>query len=172
MGFSFGTKSSARARMRHIHPVDVIEQLADGHGWSFERIMQDEIAATVAGSAVDYHIAFSWLEEHETLHLSCAFYVKVPARRAAELVRLLALINEKLLFGHFDYWQQTGQILYRQTLLLSGGLHPTDAQIKTLLITALDACEAHYGACRDIITSGISADDALRHSLFETLGNA
>lgn len=172
MGFSFGAKTSAAARMRNMHPVDVIEQLAEEHGWSFERIMRDEIAATVAGSAVDYHIAFSWLEEHETLHLSCAFHINVPLMRVAELVRLLALINEKLLFGHFDYWQQTEQIMYRQTLLLSGGLHPTDAQIKTLLMTALDACEAHYAACRGIVATTLSADEALRHSLFETLGNA
>lgn len=172
MGFSFGTKIAAAAKARHMHPVDVIEQLADGHGWSFERIMQDEIAATVAGSGVDYHISFSWLEEHETLHLSCAFAVHAPLMRVAELMRLLALINEKLLFGHFDYWSQSGEVMYRQTLLLSGGLHPTDAQIKTLLMAALDACEAHFGACRSIVTGKISADEALRHALFETLGNA
>lgn len=171
MGFPLGARNYA-AHRRAIHPVDVIEQLADGHGWLFERGGRDEITASITGSAVEYQLAFSWLEEHETLHLSCAFQVHIAPQRAAELTRLLALVNEKLLFGHFDCWQQTGQIIYRQTLLLSGGLHPTEAQIKTLLMTALDACEAYCGACRNVVLGQISADDALRHSLFETLGNA
>lgn len=169
---SSGTKSHIAWPERRAHPIDVIERIADSHGWSFERIMQDEIATTVTGSIVDYRLSLSWLEEHETLHLSCAFSLQTPVMRMAELARLLARINERLLFGHFDYWRQSGEIMYRQTLLLSGGLHPTDAQIKTLLATALDACEAHYYACRSVVLLKISADEALRHTLFETLGNA
>jgi len=171
MGFSQGTKGAAVAQ-RAIHPVDAIEQFAESHGWNFERGAQDEISVSVSGSAAEYHITFSWLEEHETLHLSCRFHLNVPKARIAELTRLLTLANENLLFGHFDYWRQAAEILYRQTLLLSGGLYPTDAQIKTLLMTALDACEAYYGACLNVAAADIAADEALRHALFETMGNA
>lgn len=160
------------AKERNTHPVDVIEQIAHGHGWAFERTAQDEISVCVAGSWVDYHVSFSWMEEHEALHLACAFNLTVHSSRKTELVQLLAMINEKLLFGHFDYWKQAGAVMYRQTLLLSGGLHPTDAQVKMLLMTALDACEAHYTACQSVVLAGVSSREALRHAMFETMGNA
>jgi len=171
MGFSLSAENHA-ADMRAMHPVDVIENLAEGYGWSFERISQDEIAVIVAGSAADYDISFAWFAEHETLHLSCAFQLNVPAAKAAELQTLLSLVNEKLLFGHFDRWKQAGRVVYRQTLVLSGGLRPTDAQIKTMLLTALDACEAYYSSCRSVAAGNISAAEALRNGLFETIGNA
>lgn len=160
------------ANVRNTHPVDVIERIAHGHGWSFERVVQDEISACVAGNWVDYHVSFSWMEEHEALHMACAFNLTVHPSRMAELVQLLALINEKLLFGHFDYWQHAGAVMYRQALPLNGGLHPTDEQVKMLLMTALDACEAHYTACQSVVLAGLSSQEALRHAMFETLGNA
>jgi len=158
--------------VRNAHPVDVIEQIVHGYDWSFERTTEDEISVCVAGNWVDYHISFSWMEDHEALHLACAFNISVPDMRQHELLSLLSWINEKLLFGHFDYWHQSKTIMYRQTLLLSGGLHPSDAQVKMLLMTALEACEAHYTACQSVVLAGLSANDAMRNAMFETVGNA
>lgn len=157
---------------RDTHPVDVIEQIANGHDWSFERTAEDEISVCIAGSWADYNVSFSWMEDYEALHLACAFNITAPKSRRGEMLSLLSVINEKMLVGHFDYWQQAGAVMFRQTLLLSGGLHPTDAQVKTLLMTALDACEAHYTACQSVALAGMNADDALRHAMFETVGNA
>lgn len=106
---------------REAHPVDVIEQVAHSNDWTFERTGDDEIAISVAGNWTDYHISFSWMEDFEALHLACAFDIKVAEPRVNEVMRLLSLINEKLLMGHFDLWQQEGAIMYRQSLLLAGG---------------------------------------------------
>ena len=38
---------------REIHPVDVIEQVANTNDWAFERTGDDEIAISVAGSWTD-----------------------------------------------------------------------------------------------------------------------
>ena len=106
---------------REIHPVDVIEQVAHNNDWSFERAGDDEISISVVGSWTDYHVSFSWMEDFEALHLACAFDIKVPETRALEVMRLLSLINEQMLFGHFDLWEQEGAIMFRQSLLLAGG---------------------------------------------------
>src|SRR6187399_702956 len=90
---------------RDSHPVDVIEQVAHANDWSFERNGDDEIS-------------FSWMEDFEALHLACAFDIKVPESRTLEVMRLLSLINEQMLFGHFDLWEQEGAIMFRQSLLL------------------------------------------------------
>jgi hypothetical protein len=157
---------------RDSNPVDVIEQVAHANGWSFERTGEDEIAISVAGTWADYHVSFSWMEDFEALHLACAFDLKVPEARALEVMRLLALINEQMLFGHFDLWEQEGAIMFRQALLLAGGAEPTSQQVEVLLHSALEACECYYQAFQFVIWSGTSARDALSGVMFETFGSA
>jgi hypothetical protein len=157
---------------RDLHPVDVIEHVANTNEWSFERTGSDEIAISVAGSWTDYHVSFSWMEDFEALHLACAFDIKVPENRTLEVMRLLSLINEQMLFGHFDLWEQEGAIMFRQSLLLSGGAEPTSQQVEVLLHSALEACECYFPAFQFVVWSGSSARDALANVLFETKGNA
>jgi hypothetical protein len=151
---------------RDLHPVDVIEQVAHANDWSFERNGDDEIAISVAGHWTDYHVSFSWMEDFEALHLACAFDVKVPEARVMEIMRLLSLINEQMLFGHFDLWEQEGAIMFRQSLLLAS------KQVEGLLGNALEACECYFQAFQFVVWSGLPAKEALSSVLFETHGTA
>jgi hypothetical protein len=157
---------------RDIHPVDVIEHVAHTNEWAFERSNDDEISITVAGLWTEYQVSFSWMEDFEALHLACAFDLKVGESRTIEVMRLLSMINEQMLFGHFDLWEQEGAIMFRQSLLLAGGAEPTSKQVEGLLSNALEACECYFQAFQFVVWSGTSAKDALASVLFETLGNA
>ena len=157
---------------REAHPVDVIEHVAHTNDWAFERSGDDEISISVAGTWTDYQVSFSWMEDFEALHLACAFDLKVPEGRALEIMRLLSQINEQLLIGHFDLWEQQGAIMFRQSLLLSGGVEPSSQQVEVLLSSALEACECYFPAFQFVVWSGTSAKDALASVLFETHGNA
>lgn len=160
------------AELREAHPVDLIENIANAHEWSFERTNDDEIAISVAGRWTDYHVSFSWMEDYEALHLACAFDIKVPELRVAEISRLLAMINEQMLFGHFDLWEQEGAVMFRQSLMLNGGAVPTSQQVETLMHSAVEACECYFQAFQFVIWSNVSAREALSGALFETHGNA
>lgn len=157
---------------RHAHPVDVIEQIAALHDWSFERAGEDEIAISVGGNWADYHVSFSWMEEREALHLACAFDMKVPENRRLEVMRLLSAVNEQLWIGHFDLWNDEGIVMFRQALLLSGGADPNAQQVERLLVTAIEACERYFQAFQFVVWAGRSASDALDNVLFETAGEA
>ena len=157
---------------RSSNPVDVIEQIAALHDWSFERAGDDEITISVAGGWCDYHVSFSWMADKEVVHLACAFDLKVPDQRKLEVVRLLSGVNEQMWIGHFDLWQKEGVIMYRQALLLSGGADPTSAQVEKLLLTAIEACERYFQAFQFVVWAGKSAGEALDCVLFETAGTA
>ena len=157
---------------RDLHPVDVIEHVAHSNDWSFERTGEDEIAISVAGNWADYHVSFSWMEDSESVHLACAFDIKVPGNKTTEIIRLLSLINEQMLFGHFDLWGQEGVIMFRQALLLSGGAEPTAKQVEVLLGCALEASECYYQAFQFVLWSGMPAREALNSVMFETFGTA
>lgn len=164
--------ASAYAVERGIHPVDAVEALADFNEWSFERPAMDEIAILVAGVWTNYSISFSWMEEFEALHLACAFDMRVPETRLAQTMRLLSMINEQMLFGHFDLWLQDGSVMYRHATPLTGGAEPTDAQIECLLESALTSCERYYQAFQFVVWAGKSAEEALDSVLFDTVGEA
>jgi hypothetical protein len=157
---------------RDSHPVDIIERYANDNSWSFERNVQDEIALSVAGKLADYHLSFTWMDDFEVLHLACAFDMTVPEPRVGEVYRLMSRINEQLLFGHFDYWETEGAIMFRHTLLLAGGMEPTLEQVDVLLSSALDACETYLAAFQYVSWSGATAAKAMDSVMFETHGTA
>jgi hypothetical protein len=154
------------------HPVDVVEQLAATNDWSFDRDDEDEISISVSGSWTEYHVAFTWLAELETLHVSCAFDLKVPGRRRAEVMALISIVNEQLWVGHFDLWPNEGVVMHRHGLLLAGGMLPSGPQCAALLDNALKSCERYYQAFQFVLWAGKSAKQALETTTFETKGEA
>jgi hypothetical protein len=157
---------------RQSNPVDLIEFVADTNDWSFERSADDELALTVEGKWADYRVSFAWMEEFEAVHLSCAFDLKIPDTRMNEVIKLIAHINGEVLLGHFDVWQNADIVIFRQSLLLSGGVEPTGRQVEVLLSSALDACEAYYQAFQFVVWSGMDAQSAVSAVMFETVGEA
>ena len=136
---------SHRNRTRdHDNPLDVVEHLAAGNSWPFERAGEDEIAIVVTGRWTNYQISFTWMSEIEALHLACAFDMRVPELRLTEVQQLVALINEQLWIGHFDIWQQNGVVMFRHALVLAGASPPRTGNAK------------RCSAARSIPANGIS----------------
>ncbi|GBD49678.1 hypothetical protein JOD31_002386 [Methylopila capsulata] len=157
---------------RHGHPVDMIERIATLNDWSFDRSDDDEITISVDGSWSDYHVSLTWMDDLESLHLACAFDLKVPDRRKVEILQLLTLVNEQMWLGHFDLWSKEGVVVYRHSLLLTGGAEASAPQCEALLQGALEACERHYQAFQFVVWAGKSAEEAMQVVAFETAGEA
>jgi hypothetical protein len=154
------------------NPLDRIENMADQNNWTVDRSNDNEVHMVVAGSWTDLHLCLNWREDLEGLHLACTFDLKVPAGRREEVARVVSLINEQLYFGHFDLWRRDGMLLFRNGLILSGGVEINDAQCETLIRMALEACERYFPAFQFVIWAGKSAEEAIQSSLMETAGQA
>ena len=154
------------------NPLAVVEDIAADNNWSFERSGEDEVTIVSKGDWTDYQLSFTWMGEIEALHLACAFDMKVPDRRQAELRRLIAMINEQMWVGHFDMWSNNALLMYRHALLLNGGLEASSTQCETMLTMALESCERYFPALQFVIWAGRSAQEAMEAALFETSGEA
>ncbi|WP_424982719.1 YbjN domain-containing protein [Maritalea sp. S77] len=157
---------------RVVHPVDIIEHIAGINDWVFERQDADEISISVKGSWTDYHVSFSWMENLESLHIACAFDLKVPEARRAEVKQLITQINEQLWIGHFDIWSKENMVLFRNAHLLSGGAEVSPSQCEALLNSAIESCDQYYQAFQFVVWAGKPAAEALSHVIFETVGEA
>jgi hypothetical protein len=141
------------------NPLAVVEDIAADNNWSFERSGEDEVTIVSNGSWSDYQ-------------LSCAFDMKIPAARRAEVQRLIAATNEQLWVGHFDIWLHTGMVMYRQALVLPGGLVASTAQCESMLTGAIQTCERYYPAFQFVVWAGKSAAEAMSAAMFDTYGEA
>ncbi len=117
-------------------------------------------------------MTFSWMEHMESLHVASAFDLKVPEAREGEVRKLISQINEQMWIGHFDIWSNEGVVLFRNSLLLSGGAEILPQQCETLLRSATEACDHYYQAFQFVVWAGKSSREALEYVLFETAGEA
>ena len=154
------------------NPLAVVEDIAADHNWSFERSGEDEVTIVSKGEWTDYQLSFTWMAEIEALHLACAFDLKVPERRRAEVATLISLINERLWVGHFDLWVTEGMLMFRHALVLAGGTEASGKQCEALLGSALDACERYFTAFQFVVWAGKGAREALDAAMFDTSGEA
>lgn len=162
----------AHADESRINPLDVVERVATGNDWSFERAGEDEITILVSGRWTDYQLSYTWMDQIEALHLACAFDLKVPERRRNEVQTLISLINEQLWVGHFDLWPSDGIVMFRHALVLTGGVEASGRQCEALMSTALDSCERYFTAFQFVVWAGKSARESLDAAMFETSGEA
>jgi hypothetical protein len=154
------------------NPLAVVEDIATDNNWAYERSGEDEVTIVSKGDWTDYQLSFTWMAEIEALHLACAFDMKIPPARRGEVQRLIAGINEQLWVGHFDIWTHTGMIMYRQALVLPGGLTASTAQCEAMLVGAIHACERYYPAFQFVVWAGKSATEAMSAAMFDTEGEA
>lgn len=160
------------SEQQRANPLDVVERVANGNDWSFERNGEDEITILVRGRWTDYQVSFTWMDDIEALHLACAFDLKVPDRRRIEVQQLISYINEQLWVGHFDLWLQDGIAMFRHALVLAGAGTASNQQCEALLGSALNACERYFPAFQFVLWAGKSAREALDAAVFETSGEA
>jgi hypothetical protein len=154
------------------NPLEMIEHLATGRSWSFERACEDELVIVVEGKWADYQISFTWMHDMEALHLACAFDLKTPERSNAEIEHLIPMINTQMWVGHFEFWPPDKLVVFRHALVLSGGVQASGRQCEVLLSAALDACERYYSAFQFVAWAGSGAREALEAAAFETAGEA
>ena len=154
------------------NPIDTVEQIAAARDWMFDRHSDEEMAMEVPGHWSDYRMFFSWLDDLCALHLACAFEMRVPSYRRADINDLLARINEKLAIGHFDLWADEGLPVFRQSVLLRGARGATLEQLEDMVQIAITECERFYPAFQYVVWGGKSPSEAVEASMLETAGEA
>lgn len=155
-----------------LHPIDIVETLAERRDWDFDRVGEDQIAMAVEGVWSTYSITLAWSGHDETLRLICTFEMDPPENRRAELALLLGKANDLLWNGGFNLWDDQKLMVFRYGLLLSGGAVATAAQIDSMIRGAVIAAERFYPAFQLVAWGDDGADAALAIALSDSVGRA
>jgi len=156
----------------HMHPLDLVEEIAMERDWPFDRSSDDELIVDITSAWCSYRAWYTWQPEIEGLIFSCALETKLPRQSRDKIYPLLAQVNEKLWLGHFDLSSEDGSIVFRHALPLKGGIIPSPDQINELFDIAISECDRFYPAYQSVIWGNKPTEEALRLAIFETVGEA
>ncbi len=155
-----------------IHPIDIVENLAESNQWDFDRIADDQIAMAVEGQWRTYSITLAWSGSDETLRMICSFEMEPPEDQQRQLYELLNLVNDQCWAGSFTYWNEQRLMVYRYGLVLTGGQIANAEQIDTLIGNAVSSSERYYPALQLVAYGNDSPKDALKIAIAEAYGRA
>ncbi len=155
-----------------LHPIDIVETLAENNSWDFDRIADDQIAMAVEGQWRTYSITLAWSGFDETLRLICTFEMEPPEEKLAVLYEALNRINDNCWAGAFTFWREQQLMTYRYGLVLAGGQMASPDQIDRLIATAVMAAERYYPAFQLVVWGDQKPEDALQVAIAEAYGRA
>ncbi|UWQ92744.1 YbjN domain-containing protein [Aliisedimentitalea scapharcae] len=155
-----------------LHPIDIVEHLAEHHDWDFDRIGDDQIAMAVEGQWRTYSITLAWSAYDETLRMVCTFEMDPPEDKLTGLYELLNLMNDQCWAGAFTYWGEQKLMVYRYGLVLAGGQMASPDQIDTLINAAVLSAERYYPAIQLLVWGDRTPKQALEVAIAEAYGRA
>ena len=155
-----------------LHPIDIVETLAEHHAWEFDRVTEDQIAMAVEGQWRTYSLTLAWSAQDETLRLICTFEMEPPENRIGALYDVLNRCNDMVWTGAFTYWAEQKLMVWRYGLLLSGSQIAAPEQIDDMISAAVLAAERFYPAFQLVTWGDRSPADSMKVAIAEAYGHA
>ena len=155
-----------------VNPLETLEQVALALGYESERIDECELHVVIPSAWRDVGVWFTWRPDLSTLQMGAPLDLKAPSLRALEASKLITLVNERLWAGHFDLWSEDLAIVYRNASILPETAHVDAVQAEILIKSAVEAVERFYPAFNFLIWGEKSPEDAIKASMFDTVGSA
>lgn len=155
-----------------IHPIDMVETLAQHSDWDFDRIGEDQIAMAIEGAWRVYSLNLAWSGRDDMLRLVCTFELTPPEERVGEMLALINMANDKIWCGAFTLWPEQRMIAFRYGLTLAGGASATPDQIEAMVLTSVGFSERFYPAFQLVGWANHAPEDALGIAIEEAYGTA
>ena len=155
-----------------LHPIDIVEHLAEHHDWDFDRIGDDQIAMAVEGQWRTYSITLAWSAYDETLRMVCTFEMEPPEDKLPVLYHVLNDVNDQCWAGAFTFWAEQQLMVYRYGLVMAGAQAISPEQIDTLIGAAVMSAERFYPALQLVVWGDRAPKEAMQIAIGEAYGRA
>ncbi|MBA3897629.1 MAG: YbjN domain-containing protein [Sphingomonadaceae bacterium] len=156
-------------------PIDMLEAWFEAHGWTNERVGDDEIVASAAGAWGAYELRGVWRDDDNVLQFLAFPDIRVSEHQTTAVYEAIGLINEQMWLGHFELWGGSGTLLFRHAALLDDAGDAallTLSQAETVIEIAVDELDRFYPVFQFVLWGGKSPKDAIAAAMVETRGEA
>ncbi|MDD7971493.1 YbjN domain-containing protein [Roseinatronobacter alkalisoli] len=155
-----------------IHPIDIVETLADHNDWDFDRMAEDQIAMVVEGQWRSYALTLALSPDEDMLRLICTFDMDPPDAALPAVYETINRANDMVWSGAFSFWASQRLMVWRYGLLLGQDQTAEMDQIDRMIRTAITAAERFYPAFQLVAWADHSPKSALDLALSEAVGHA
>lgn len=153
-------------------PVDMLAAFFEARGWNIESHAEDEISVEIRGSWTSYQLRAVWRAEDNVLQLLLLPEIRVANEKRAAIYETLALINEQLWLGHFDFWSNSNLLLFRHAFIVGqSGMLGLD-QAQAIVDLAIEEWERFYPVFQFVLWGDKSPSAAIESAMIDTLGEA
>jgi hypothetical protein len=155
-----------------LSPLMLASQYLKSRGWQVEKVADTEISTEINQFFTPFHLCMMWHEEQQSLMVSCHIRQDITDKTHLAVVELLANLNSTIWMGHYEMAPEDGLVGYRYTLNLADVKYPTDAQLESMIDTAIAECVRIYPALQYILVEGKTAKEAALAAMMDTVGEA
>ncbi len=155
-----------------LHPIDIVEHIAEHHAWDFDRVADDQIAMAIAGQWRTYSITLAWSPADSTLRLICTFEMEPPEDKLGKVWEMLNAANDQIWSGAFSYWNEQKLMVFRYGLILGRDQIAESEQIDRMIKAAVVSAERYYPAFQLAAWSDRTAADSIKVAIGEAYGRA
>ncbi|MSU89693.1 diacylglyceryl transferase [Rhodobacteraceae bacterium 2CG4] len=155
-----------------LHPIDIVETLAERHEWDFDRVAEDQIAMAIEGDWRTYSLTLAWSGHDETLRLICAFDMEPPEARLPALTATMERANDRCWAGAFTLWPEQKLMVWRYGLILAGGATASAEQIVEMVRVAVTTSERFFPAFQMVCWGDETPQKAMQIAMTEAYGRA
>lgn len=155
------------------NPLDLIEDMVEGKGWTITRSDDDLLIAAVPGQKAKYEICMEWQEEFSALLFACSLPLEIGPAQYEAAARTLEQINQNLWLGHFDLSNKNKHPTFRHTMLFR--MIPSGIAVdivQDLVEIAVAECNRFWATFQLVQAGDVGAQDNLHAAVFETVGEA
>lgn len=155
------------------NPLDMVEELVEARGWSFERTDEEFIIVDLPGLKTKYEVCMEWQEEFSSLLFACSLPVEIGTANYEMAVKTMEQINQNLWLGHFDLSNKGKFPTFRHTFLFR--MIPTGLAvdiINDVFELAIAECNRFFTTFQMIQAGDVGLQDNLHAAVFETVGEA
>lgn len=156
-------------------PLDVLAEALTTNDLTVYRIAPEELVVDIDAEWSVYRLNVVWIEEAGILQIYVTSDLDVGAlkdKSMGELYKLLQMINERVMVGHFEVASDTQAVTYRNSSFLTLCTHQGGDFMEQLISFAIGECERFYPTFQLVMLAGKTADDAVSMSMIDTIGEA
>ena len=155
-----------------MNPIEILEELLSNQELPFHRMSPLELVTEVDGRWGSYRLQYYWQEEIAVLHFSVIFDLNMEEVDRDEIHELLALLNERMILGHFEMFPPENCPAFRYSTLLPNDQGQMLELIEDAMEISLDECERCYPAFQYLQSGEKSALEAASIAVMDTAGEA